>query len=115
VGFLFSGRRKLAYRRPEKQNPSRRRRNGFCVVLQGLPHGDQPTEGRVIPRAIKNGRCAHGASRALDLVKPPTMRERALPLCGGRNSNQTIDIQQIIMNFHQLGGLFIPFRSATSF
>ena len=42
VGFLFSGRRKLAYRRPEKQNPSRRRRTGFCVVLQGLPQRGSP-------------------------------------------------------------------------
>jgi hypothetical protein len=39
-------------------------------------------------RAIKNRAVRHGRPRALDLVKPPTIRERARPLRGGRNPSK---------------------------
>jgi len=40
-------------------------------------------------RAIKNRAVRHGRPRALDLVKPPTIRERARPLRGGRNPSKS--------------------------
>ena len=40
-------------------------------------------------RAIKNRAVRQGRPRALDLVKPPTIRERARPLRGGRNPSKS--------------------------
>jgi hypothetical protein len=40
-------------------------------------------------RAIKNRAVRQGRPRALDLVKPPTLRERARPLRGGRNPSKS--------------------------
>jgi hypothetical protein len=42
-------------------------------------------------RAIKNRAVRQGRPRALDLVKPPTIRERARPLRDGRNPSQLND------------------------
>jgi hypothetical protein len=63
-------------------------------------------------RAIKNQAVRHGRPRALDLVKPPTLRERDRPLRGGRNpSKSDLFATKSNANFWPIQALNVPINS----